>query len=444
MMVAVCMTALLVSVGAAVDVAAIQKEKSTLQAITDSAALAAATSRSEKIGELKKIAKAAAEANNFSGLDFKLNLSLEGEIIKVTAESVYNTQLMNIVGIDDLDVGAVTEAPLPKEAPLNISLVLDTTGSMDGPNMEALKSASKKLLEVFDAADPGVIQAGVVPYSKWVNVGLSNRNRSWMDVQDDDSYVDNRCHMTKDLVNPDLCTMEDYTSTCRNDSGTYDCSGTRNVCPDEAYGTEYEVCQDYDITVAWHGCVTSREDPYQFQPEYRGKRFVGAMNVTCGSEILDLTSNLNDVGTHIDNLTAAGNTYIPAGLVWGWRLLDASEPFGGLSNQDEKRKRALVLMTDGSNTVYNDVNSNHADAVRPEEVEKANDYTTRLCTEIKDADIDVYTVAYRLGTGDPAATEMIRNCATSPSYSFQADDAADLEQAFEEIAQSLFEVYISK
>ena len=53
------------------------------------------------------------------------------------------------------------------------------------------------------------------------------------------------------------------------------------------------------------------------------------MNVSCGSEILDLTTNLTDVEAHIDSLSASGNTYIPAGLIWGWRMLDPDLPYGG-------------------------------------------------------------------------------------------------------------------
>ncbi len=441
-MFSVCATALVMSVAAAIDISGMYKQRSDLQYLTDAAALAAASLRTDNTGEIQKAAKAAVEANNTTGERIDVDVTIKNEIIQVTATKSYSTMLMGVIGKDELPVSASTKAPIPEENPVNIALVLDSTGSMAGSNMDALKSASKHLLDIFSEADPGLIQAGVVPYNKWVNVGMVNRNRSWMDVPDDESYVDNRCYMTKDLVDSTLCYDEDYTRTCRNDSGEYDCSGTRRVCPAEAYGPEYEVCRDYNITVTWNGCVTSREDPFQFEPAYNGKKFEGVMNVSCGTEILDLTPNLTEVSTHIDSLVASGNTYIPAGLVWGWRMLEPSEPFGGLTNSEAKRKRALVLMTDGSNTVYNDVNSNHADAVRPEETDKANDYTKQLCKNIKDAGIDVYTVAYQLGTGDTTTQTMIQECASAPDFFFPADNAEDLEEAFEKIAESLFEIRI--
>lgn len=437
-------TVLLLSAASAIDIIGMQKQRSQLQSMTDAAAVAAAAAKTDDIAEIRKLALAAADANNLIGQDYKLQIKVVDEVISVSASTNYDTQLMGMIGFKNLPVAALTEAPIPEEAPVNIALVLDSTGSMAGDNMTALKSASKTLLTVFDDSTPGTIQAGVVPYNRWVNVGLSNRNRSWMDVEDDNTYVENHCKNTRDLVDSSLCKDENYTKTCRNDSGEYDCSGTKSVCPTEAYGPTYQVCNDRTITTKWNGCVTSREDPFQFEPAYKGKKVQGVMNKSCGTEILDLTTNLNDVEDHIDSLTASGDTYIPAGLIWGWRMLDASEPFGGLTNAETKRKRALILMTDGNNTVYNDINSNHKIADDADDVKKANDDTAKLCALIKDDGIDIYSVAYKLGSGDPATTKLINDCASSPEKAFIAENQEDLEKAFKQIARSLFVVRISK
>ncbi len=443
-MVSVCMTALLVGTGAAIDLAAIQKEKSTLQSITDSAALAAAISRSDNVGELRQVANAAAQSNNFSNLDFKLNLTLEGETITVTAESKYDTQLMNIVGIDSLDVGALTQTTLPKEIPINIALVLDSTKSMEGGNMDALKSAATKFLEIFDEADPGIIQAGVVPYSNYVNVGLDNRDRNWMDVPIDSTTTsEERCYMTRPIVDDSKCTTETRIDTCFDDSGSYDCERSTRTCAEEAYGEEYEYCYIPTSTQTWNGCVGSRDDPDHKTPAYKGSPFPGIMNVECGSEILDLTSDLSEVATLIDSLVAEGYTYIPAGLSWGWRLLDPNLPYGGLSNNQSDRKRAMILMTDGSNRVRLAA-PNHLDDPEQLEVEATNSLTSELCDGIKSDGIDLYTVSYQLRTADPVAEQMIANCATNSSYHFSADNQEELEKAFENIANSLVEIWISK
>lgn len=438
-------TALLLSAASAIDIIGMQKQRSQLQSMTDAAAIAAAAAKTDNLAEIKKLAEAAADANNLIGQDYKLQIKVVGEVISVSASTNYDTQLMGMLGFKNLPVSALTEAPIPEETPVNIALVLDSTGSMAGDNMIALKSASKTLLTVFDDSTPGTIQAGVVPYNRWVNVGMSNRNRSWMDVPDDNSTTSpETCRMTKPLVDSSLCTTTTIASTCTNDSGTYDCDRTSTSCPAEAYGPEEEYCYTPTSSETWYGCVTSREDPFQFEPAYQGKKIQGVMNRSCGTEILDLTTNLNDVEAHIDSLTASGNTYIPAGLIWGWRLLDASEPFGGLTNAEIKRKRALILMTDGNNTVYNNSSNYHATTYDADNVKKANDDTAKLCALIKEDGIDIYSVAYKLGSGDPAMTKLINDCASSPEKAFIAENQQDLEKAFKQIARSLFVVRISR
>jgi len=174
---AVSATALILGIGAAVDIAGMQKKRSQLQTLTDIAALAAAATKSENVGELKKIADEVIAANNPDGRNVRSQLSVSEGIITVEASTKYSTQLMAVVGMRDLPIGARSSAPIPKDVPVNIALVLDSTLSMAGPNMTALRSASKKLLEVFDEADSGSIQAGVIPFSNYVNVGLANRDR---------------------------------------------------------------------------------------------------------------------------------------------------------------------------------------------------------------------------------------------------------------------------
>ena len=442
-MVAVCLTGLLICIGSAIDMIGMQKHRNELQALTDGAALAAASLKTDNISEMKKAADAVLVANS-TDKAIKLNLSVRGEDIIVEASLPYSTQLMGIVGIGKLPVSATSEAPIPKGVPLNVALVLDTTGSMNGANMTALKSASKILLKVFDETDPGLIQAGVVPYAKYVNIGMDNRNRSWMDVPEDSSTTgDEKCVMRKDIVDVNLCTTTTSDNICYNDSGAYDCTRSSRSCPAEAYGPEYEYCYTPTSTQTWKGCVGSRDDPWHKTPEYSGKKFPGIMNTSCGSELLDLTGNLAVVGDKIDSLIATGNTYIPSGLIWGHRMLDPSLPLGGLTNNQDDRKRALILMTDGSNTVRLSA-PHHSDDLQKNEVLATNAITAELCKGIKEDGIDLYSVAYKLGTGDPIAEKMIADCATSPSYFFSADNQAQLEQAFEDIARSLFEVRLSK
>ena len=444
-MFAVASTVLLISVGVAVDIQGVTKGRKRLQDMTDSAVLAAAASREDKIGALKQIAEDSMDGNNNLNWVINTHTTLSGDdIVRVEASTSYSAQLLGIVGVSEIPITVASEAPLPKEVPLNIALVLDSTGSMSGANMTALKSASKTLLNAFDQADPGVIQAAVIPYNRYVNIGLANRTKPWMDVPDDTSTTGTEtCYMTQDLVDSSLCTTTSTPSTCYNDSGPYSCTTSSTSCPPEAYGPEYEYCYTPTYTDTWHGCVGSRPDPLHKKAAYQGDKFPGIMDVTCGTEILDLTDNLAAVEAHIDSLSASGNTYIPAGLAWGWRALDPNLPLGNLSNSQTDRKRALILMTDGANTVYLSAPNHNNDSAQTNTA-ATDALTLELCQSIKDDGIDLYSVAYKLGSGNAAAEQMVKDCATNQTMFFSADDQAELEKAFENIAASLFEVRLSK
>lgn len=439
-MFSVCATVLVVGVAASIDLMGIQKQKAQLQSLTDAAVLAAAGTKSENQAELRKIAQATIDANNPSGENINIKLSVVDDIITVAGGTVYDTQLMGIMGMDKIDIAAQSSAPIPKDIPINIALVLDRTGSMSGANMDSLKSASGKLIEMFSEFD-GEVKAGVVPFSNYVNVGLANRDAKWMNVPTDSSVVGTEsCYMTRDLVDSSQCQSTEYAGSCSNgDGGTYSCTKTSTSCPDSAYGPEYETCNTPTTNVTWNGCAGSRDNDRHKEPAYNAKAIPGVMNARCGEEILPLTNDIDQVKNKINSLSASGKTYIPAGLIWGWRLLDPKAPFDDLSNGQDKRKRALILMTDGANTL-----SLTQPTHEGSDPDKADELTTELCADIKKDGVEVFTVAYKLSSSLAKTKDIIRECASSDELFFDASNTAELEQAFEEIGRSLYEVRLSQ
>ena len=434
-MFALATTVLVVGTAASIDLMGIQKQKSQLQSMTDAAVLAAAGIKSENVAELRKIAQATINANNTTGETIKFDLKVVDDIITVTGGISYDTQLMGVIGMNEVPVEAQSSAPIPRDIPLNIALVLDRTGSMYGANMDSLKSASQKLIEVFDSYD-GEVRAAVVPFSDYVNVGIGNRSARWMDVPDDSTTIGTEevCTTKRDLEDEDQCTMESATTTKDGREFEYE----YRSCPDSAYGPEYEECAIPTTTMTWSGCVGSRDGTLNKEPAYRQKPFPGIMNVNCGEEVLPLTMNITQVKDKINSLSASGMTYIPSGLIWGWRMLEPSEPFDDLSNGQSQRKRAIVLMTDGANT--RSINQPYHTG---SDYDASNHLTAELCEDIKKEGIEMFTVAYKLS--DSADTkDVIRICASSEQNFFDAANTAELEQAFEEIGRSLYEVRLSR
>ena len=430
---------LLMGVGAAIDISGMTKHKSELQQLSDAAVLAGATLDQDKRAEVIKAIEAFVLQNNMTGITLNPVVTFENEHIQVTLEGEYDTVLMGIFGKSKLPVSALSEAPQKVEIPINIALVLDTTGSMSGANMTSLKSASEKLLDVFSAAD-STIKVGVVPFSNYVNVGLENRDKNWMDVPADSSEVipPGDCYMWQ----PTVCVGGTTTTTTTryNDGVPYESTSTSCAGTYEPDGPEQEYCPtERTVNTTWRGCVGSRDSDRHKEHAHKGKDFPGIMNVNCADPVLELTQDLDAVKTKIQGLSASNETYIPAGLAWGWRLLESDEPYGDLTKKEDRLQRAMVLMTDGKNTLsLNQPMHNSKDEAA------ANQLTSELCESIKDENIQLYTVAYKFDGGDATAKSVVQNCATSAGMFFDAQNTAELEDAFETIANSLFSVRLSR
>jgi len=436
----VAVSVLLFGVGAAIDFSGATSQKTNIQAMSDAAVLAAVSSKEDKLPELKKIVTESLAANNPEGLILDWDLKIDGDDVTLVVNSVYDTHLMGFVGKDKMDVSVLSAAKFPEDIPINIALVLDRTGSMAGSNMTALQAASEVLIDQFVSYDSDT-RVAVVPFSNYVNVGLTRRNEKWIDVPPDGTInvPAGECYMRQ----PTVCTKtESVTRTYLSDGVLR--TSTRDQCTASVNdGPEQEYCPPaYTKTITWNGCIGSRDGVYNQTAAYKGKRIPGIMDAECGEEVQTLTDDMDLVKSTINGLTATESTYIPTGLVNGWRMLDSDAPFDDLSNKDEKRKRALVLMTDGFNTLSLEdpyFTGEHTDAG---DVDDANELTVTLCENIKAAGIDIWSVAYNFDGADTKT--ILRNCATSSSQFFDASDQAQLISAFENIGKSLFQVRLTR
>ena len=98
----------------------------------------------------------------------------------------------------------------------------------------------------------------------------------------------------------------------------------------------------------------------------------------------------------------------------------------GSPHNSANKIQSIVLLTDGRQTVGawgpGDTNSSSNGENNLED----------MCEAIKAQDVLMITVAFDLR--DTATENRLRDCATSPSYFFDADTNAELSSAFESIA----------
>lgn len=384
---------LLAAVFAAIDAARFSAAKTQLQDALDAAVLAAASTNSNDQAALTRVGSAymaAQLANNGDIQDMKVTFTLTDKTMTGVATAEVDPIFMDLFTNSLVHLGASSEVQRGKDQTLELALVLDTTGSMAGNKIATLKQAAKSLVTKLSTGAPaGAVKVGVVPFATYVNMGVASRNQTWANVPADQG------------------------------------------------------------SSKFQGCYGSPPYPQNVRDSDPGRRYPGFLNLTCSKQVTPLTGSASTVTSAIDALSASGNTYIPAGLAWGFNMLSPQAPVTDAAAYDttgpnRKPRKVLLLMTDGANTALMRVNGDH-EGTPPygARAVQTDTYTTELCTNIKAQKIEVYAVAFDIGS-DTVARNLVKSCATDATHFYDAANSADLIAAFDAIAASLQAVHISR
>ncbi|MBX9876773.1 MAG: hypothetical protein K2X84_18085 [Beijerinckiaceae bacterium] len=466
--------ALICMAGAVVDYGRLSKAHSGLQAATDSAALAAARLPSKDAATMRAAADKffIANTSGMAGQNIqitKFDFQESSGTVTIESSGVLDTTLMSIIGFTTMGFSSRSAALKEVTGTVEMALVLDNTWSMSdsagggGSKITVLKSAAKNLINTILAQGGTNVKIGIVPFADYVNVGVGNRNQAWMSVPADYSTTTTTPavpYSCKTISTKQVCTKgapKTCTSTTDGVVSTYDC--TPQTCVQQPI-TPYQSCSGptpAKTTVTnykWYGCVLSRKtgelrlnDSEPTSP-YTG--FLGTSQ-RCLNPIVPLTSDKAVLTSAIDNLIIniggyKPSTYIPGGLIWGVNVLSPTAPFAEAKAYDTANKmprKAMVLMTDGANTLYFRNSDGTHQAVRNNgDVTTTNLDTSKICDYAKSKKIEVFTVAFAVT--DVAAKTMLQGCATSAGHYYDATDAAALTAAFQSIGQSLTSLRLSQ
>lgn len=379
---------LLAAVGAAIDLQRTNLIRAQVHEASDAALLAATRYKAghpnASVSELTSVARkifdnAVKDTPALTIDDFVLNFDSGAETFSIDVIGTIDTLIMKVFDKDFVSLDTRSEAKLGKTPLLEVAMALDTTGSMNQKGkISTMRNAARDLVKTLFAADGANVKIGVVPFAQYVNVGSAYGTASW-------------------LSKPGA---------------------------------------------AWSGCVGSRPYPYNVNDlDFVGHKSPGLLGTPCPGRLMPLSTDEEALDKMIGDLKPNGFTYIPAGLVWGWRLLTPSEPFPeGVSFatlEAERGTKALILMTDGENTRAPDYPT-HNSGSQP----LANDLTKEICVNIKADKIVVYTIAFDVT--DLTIKDILQNCATTKAHYFDAASADDLIDAFASIATSLRNISLSK
>ena len=299
---------------------------------------------------------------------------------------------------------AVGYTPYVQTRNLEVAMVLDLSGSMNGntevsglTKLQAQKNAAKALLDIVIQPNqaPYSSRVAVVPFSDSVNVGSAYF-----------TTVTNK-------------TLQSATST-NPWSGVVERPGSYKFKDDPP-----------SATYGWFGDFkTKKEYAYGPYPDYLddlSSQTPGASNV-----IRPLSSNKDSLKTMVQGMSANGSTAGHIGLAWAWYTVSPkwNSIFTGttLANAHDAAQtyKAIVIMSDFDMNSYYEYNNG-----------TSNYQFEQLCTQIKSSGVKIYTIGYGV-SGTSNNTRRI-NCASndaSATYPYTTTTVEGMLDAFEAIAAS--------
>lgn len=235
-------------------------------------------------------------------------------------------------------------------------------------------------------------------------------------------------------------------------------------------GCQYQAFQDDSSSHVWRvhqvtSCVTERiganvNTDVAPSTTYIGRHYPASASECNANVITPLSSDKPGLHAKINALATSGSTAGHIGIAWGWNLVSPNFSYLWPTASEKpaaygtpKLMKVVVIMTDGDfNTAYyNGVQSQNysiasSSARANNNANNGSPYTQAqaLCANMKapGKDVIVYTVG--LGLDTQAAIDLMNQCATSPSHVYLPADGSELQDAFNDIAQKISKLRLTK
>lgn len=303
---------------------------------------------------------------------------------------------------------------------IEISMMLDITGSMSGSKITDLKAAAADLVDIAlanqQANNPARI--AIVPFAETVRLPESARTQARgtpaekIEVMIQQSERRNGRWVTVDV-------------------------------PKTYYATE---------------CVVERKGDNKYTDVAPGaNNYVMthyAESRRCGlskdAEIVPLTSDKDLLKERIEDLELSVYTAGHIGTAWAWYTLSPNwnslwDTASAAASYGADTEKIAILMTDGEyNEQYDSRGLSTRAAGSGNAVNGTSDSQARsLCTNMKAEGITVYTVGFALSRNS-RAKETLDHCATDPTKAYTPENGAQLREAFRDIALKISKLHLTQ
>ena len=412
---------LVMLIGGAVDMGRWMHAYSQTKSAVDSAVLAGTRALQTSGGDT---ALALTTARNFYKANVEARPSVKGDNIDfhvtnagtgifATGTAYINTTFLAVANIPRLALWkegasnaseAVSEIGGGNGQKLEISMMLDTTGSMSGEKLVDLKAAAKDLVNIVLPEGGSDVRVAIAPFAESVRPGSAYLNR--------------------------VRGSRPSSVMLRDKSGRL---------------------TTYSLT----SCVSERAGAAAYTDDAPdGTNVLGAVysksgSCTPGAQIMPLTSDKSQLNSLIDSLTANGGTAGHLGSAWAWYLLSPkwsnvwSNDNRPANYDDPDVKKIAILMTDGEYNTQYDANGLMTSTNNTSPLNGSSDNQARsVCTKMKAAGIEVYTVGFALT--DSRAIQTLQLCASDASTAYLAEDGEQLRNVFRDIAIKLSPLHLTQ
>ena len=479
-------------VGMGVDLTNAERVKMALQDATDEAAISLARGESTiPDSAIASTAKSYVMASyNKTPTITVTNATIDrtSVIATIDDQAVVPAYFSQLIGMSTITVKAHSVAQGVK---IEVGLVLDTSGSMNdslgsgGTKISALRTAVSDFLDTMFGGQSASqrVSIGIVPFAASVRIvpAGSAPSATYMDTTgvEGDPYGD--------FDQPKKATrFQLFTQMHQNWGG---CVMTRpppyDVTDDTPTKSQpatlfipWFAPDEPDTTLGWGS--TAYENNYipdnggtcgngyglsDLKQEQRICKYKNATpasglgpNYLCNSNaITPLTNTLGTLQTAASTLSASGNTNLLEGLMWGWRVLSPGAPFTeGKAYGAPDNRKVIIMMTDGVNNYGGANNMNDSSYftygfARNALLGQATTDNSALdalldakylkaCANAKAAGVVIYTI----GFGSDVDANLLRSCASQPSYFYAPQNSSDLDPVFQQIAQSINNLRLSE
>ncbi len=316
---------MLMAGGMAIDLMRRENARVILQNTVDRAVLAAADL--DQLTDAEDVVEGYFDAAGLRQylVDVDVDEGLNYRSVSAETAAQLDMYFLNMVGVETMTAPGASTAE-ERIQNVEISMVVDISGSMGGSRMTNLKAAANEFIDTVISATPpvanqatGITSLSIIPYQAMVNIG-------------DDLGAEFNLSTAHNFSQCVVWTFNDYQTTAITTTQTLDRMA------------HFENSSRSNSPITRPNCETGDTEG-----------------------IIAYSVNRTDLRNKINGLSAGGNTAIDVGLKWGVGLLDpAARPaINGLEDDeiinaelrdrpadysDTETLKVVVLMTDGQNT----------------------------------------------------------------------------------------------